>query len=412
MPEEPTPRLLAGAPWRDRLRPPRPTDAPRWFEPIHVREPGRVRQTLAAQVEAGADVISAPTWLTHRRALMEIGESRRAAEWTRAAVQLAREAIDEGLTRHSDVASSTAILVAGPLPDLDARPESGSGRLAERGAAADRDRDAQAGILADAGVDLIVVEAHSSVEAATRAVEAAAATGLATWATMPATAADELDAWMEALSAAGASTTLLESLDISTETAAATDLLGASLERSIRRDGRSIGVLLPLGRPDVPSARLARWLEAGVGVLGAAEAASPEALKPLREAIDVDLKARVAAREASDTPWRAFVAEGAEWAPRGAALWLEDGDASRTLPDGFAWTRGATGDLGRIPSGAYRFVVARAEVDLRDVIRLLDEGGVAIARLTTDELPRLDDAQVIEVRHDETGALIAVRRAR
>ena len=197
MPDEPAPRLLAGAPWRDRLRPPRPTDAPRWFEPIHVREPARVRQALAAQVEAGADVITAPAWLTHRRALMEIGESRRAAEWSRAAVQLAREAIEEGLSRRGERATANAILVAGPLPDLDARPESGSGRLAERGAAADRDRDAQAGILADAGVDLILVEAHSSVEAGTRATAAAAATGLATWATVPAAAADDIAAWAE-----------------------------------------------------------------------------------------------------------------------------------------------------------------------------------------------------------------------
>ena len=213
MPEEPAPRLLAGAPWRDRLRAPRPTDAARWFEPIHVREPARA-EALAAQVEAGADVVTAPAWLTHRRALMEIGESRRAAEWTRAAVQLAREAVEEGLSRRGDVASGNTVLVAGPLPDLDARPETGSGRLAERGAAADRDREAQAGILAEAGVDLIVVEVHSSVEAATAPRPRPWQPG---WRSGPRNAgpdAGEIGGGPEALAAAGASTILLEAPEL------------------------------------------------------------------------------------------------------------------------------------------------------------------------------------------------------
>ena len=411
MPEEPALRLLAGAAWRDRLRPPRPTDAPRWFEPIHVREPARVREALAAQVEAGADVVTAPAWLTHRRALMELGESRRAAEWTRAAVQLAREAVEEGIARRPEAQGGRAVLVAGPLPDLDARPETGSGRLAERGAAADRDRDAQAGILAEAGVDLIVVEAHSSVEAGTRATAAAAATGLQVWATVP-PGADELDAWSEALSSAGASTILLETPEVSEGSPATTDPFTAALERSIARDGRSIGVVLPLGRPDAPGDRLRRWLEVGTNVLGVAEGATPEALKPLREAIDAELEARTAAREATEAPWRAFVAEAAEWAPSGAALWLEDGEPSATTPGGFAWTRASVGEVGRLPKGSYRFVVARGEAELQGLVRLLDDGGIAVARLATRELPRLDDAQVIDVRPDGARTMIALRRVR
>ena len=57
------------------------------------------RERLAAQLTAGADVVVAPTWLTHRRALLPVGETRQARAWTAAAVRVAREAIEIGLER-------------------------------------------------------------------------------------------------------------------------------------------------------------------------------------------------------------------------------------------------------------------------------------------------------------------------
>jgi hypothetical protein len=410
------PRLLAGAPWRDRYRKPLPSDGARWFEPVHVREPARVREAIAAQVEAGADVVVAPAWLTHRRALMEIGESRRAAEWTRAAVRVAREAVEEGVSRRGEVAEGNAVLVAGPLPDLDARPETGSGRLAERGAAADRDRETQAGILADAGVDLIVVEAHSSVEAGGRAVTAGASTGLEVWATIPSgvggavNGESELDRWLEGLAMAGASTVTLEAPEppISADSS---DPFSAIVERSTRRDDRSIGVLLPLGRADAPAGRSRRWLEAGVDVVGISEGATADALKPLREAIDAEMEAGRAAREASEAPWRLWVVEGAERAPTGAAIWLSsDGRAPDQLPTGFAWSVVPIGEAGRLPAGAYRLVVADSEIEVREIVRIVEDGGVAVARLTSEDLPRVDGAQLIDVRRDGTTLMIALRR--
>jgi methionine synthase I (cobalamin-dependent) len=383
-----------------------------------------VRQALAAQIEAGADVVVAPAWLTHRRALIEIGESRRATEWTRAAVQLAREAVEEGLPRRGEPRSGEAVLVAGPLPDLDARPEAGSGHLAERGAAADRDRDAQAGILAEAGVDLILVEKHLALEASARSVAAASATGLDVWATIqdagPAGGTADADAEAEAVAMAGATTILLEVPGLATDAGAPADAFDAAVEGLVRRERRSIGVLLPVGLPSAPIERFRRWLEAGASVLGVSEGAAPDALRPLREAIDAGLEVQRAAREASEAPWRAWVAEAAERAPSGAALWLEgredrfsesDTNQSGALPTGFAWTRADASELRRLPTGAYRFVVADGDVDVRDVTRLLDEGGIAVARPATHEVPRLEDAQVVDVRRDGARTMIAVRRA-
>ena len=80
----------------------------RWFEPLHVQDPVAARDRIAAQIAAGADVVLAPTWRTHRRALMEVGESRRAPAWTLAAVDVAREGVDAGLERRAQDGSPDA----------------------------------------------------------------------------------------------------------------------------------------------------------------------------------------------------------------------------------------------------------------------------------------------------------------
>ena len=168
--------------------------AERWFEPLHVQDPVAARERIAGQVAAGADVVLAPTWRTHRRALMDVGESRRAREWTEAAVRVAREGVDAGLERRDGVVEDASAepgrddasadrgpddasadpqpddgappiplvreppRVAGVLPLLDDEPEPGTGRLLPREPAAARDYDEAAGHLADADVELILVE--------------------------------------------------------------------------------------------------------------------------------------------------------------------------------------------------------------------------------------------------------------
>ena len=117
---------------------------------MHVREPARVRDEMAAQVAAGADILVAPTWLTHRRALVAVGETRRARAWTDLAVSVARQAADIGRER-LDVDRPVQIL--GVLPDPDTIDEEATGRQLRPDAAAERDERAQVGLLAEAGVD-------------------------------------------------------------------------------------------------------------------------------------------------------------------------------------------------------------------------------------------------------------------
>src|SRR5688572_18831220 len=187
--------LLAGSSARERAPvEKRGATADRWFEPLHVQDPAAARERIAAQIAAGADIVLAPTWQTHRRALMAVGESRRAVAWTQAAVEVAREGVDAGLERRAQDALPEeeienpppaivrpAPLVGGVIPILDDQPEPGSGRLLPREPAAARDYDEAAGHLADGDVDLIVVETRVGDRGSRIAVETAARTGIPAW---------------------------------------------------------------------------------------------------------------------------------------------------------------------------------------------------------------------------------------
>ena len=60
--------LLAGSVGPERI-PARPdADDADWYLPPHVRDEDAARERIAAQIVVGADVVVAPTSLTHRRA--------------------------------------------------------------------------------------------------------------------------------------------------------------------------------------------------------------------------------------------------------------------------------------------------------------------------------------------------------
>jgi hypothetical protein len=130
--------LLAGSFGLERT-PVRPDPMlPDWHEPPHVRDPRAARGRLAAQVVAGADVIVAPTWLTHRRALLPVGETRQARAWTAAAVRLAREAVEIGLEQRAEEASRTEEAAGADetQPESDARADAGPSDRSVSGARA------------------------------------------------------------------------------------------------------------------------------------------------------------------------------------------------------------------------------------------------------------------------------------
>jgi len=331
---------------------------------------------MADQVAAGATVLLAPTWLTHRRALVSVGETRRARDWTSRAASVARQAAEIGGERRGD---GPAITILGVLPDPDAIDEGATGRQLRPDAAAERDERAQAGILAETGVDGLLIEARPSLDRARVAVRAAVEHGMETWITLPAVRGDglALGAWVDTLAADGAGMLLFQTLD------------GANSEPPFNGP---FGVLTPgpLAVPD-PREVAATWMERGACLLGIATDATPEALRPLVEERDAAVAAATRTASEDRAELDAWVADATRRAAGGRALWI--GDAPRTLPAGFDWTVVPQHVIGALPAGTWRLLISITTLDPRDGARLVERGGIVAGT------------------SDDAGALVAMARA-
>ncbi|HLE19763.1 MAG TPA: homocysteine S-methyltransferase family protein [Vicinamibacteria bacterium] len=138
---------------------------PLWSSWALLEAPQVVRAIHREYIEAGADIITANTFRTHRRSLAQEGMGDRAKELTRLAVDLAAGAREE---------AGVEILIAGSLAPLEDcyHPERVSSRdrlAAEHGEMAEN--------LARAGVDLLLVETMGTIEEIDAASRAAEGTG-------------------------------------------------------------------------------------------------------------------------------------------------------------------------------------------------------------------------------------------
>ncbi len=121
-------------------------------------------------LRAGCRVLTACTFRTHERSLAEGGWGGRSDELNRIAVEAAREAIA--------AESVSAVRIAGSLSPLEDcyRPD-----LVPGDEALAVEHAAQAGSLAAAGCDLLIVETMNCHREAEAALKAALATGLPCW---------------------------------------------------------------------------------------------------------------------------------------------------------------------------------------------------------------------------------------
>ncbi|MDJ0851195.1 MAG: homocysteine S-methyltransferase family protein [Myxococcota bacterium] len=160
------PLLLDGATGTELERRGARCELPLWSARALLDDPELVRRIHADYVASGAELITANTFRTQRRALSHGGLGDRAEELTRLALQLAREAADGG---------RAALAVLGSAPPLEDcfRPD-----LVPDEAALAAEHAAHAEHLAAGGADAILVETMNTVREARAALAAAAATGL------------------------------------------------------------------------------------------------------------------------------------------------------------------------------------------------------------------------------------------
>jgi S-methylmethionine-dependent homocysteine/selenocysteine methylase len=150
-----------------------PMNRAAWCALANLDHPELVRQIHEDNIRAGAEVIIANTYPATRLMLRGAGLEDRFVECNRRAVAAAREARER--TGHGDVAVAGSISL-GVAVDFMERTQPSPEGSALRDAFSE-----QAGVLADAGVDLLVLEMIMSSSYGVAAVETALETGLPVW---------------------------------------------------------------------------------------------------------------------------------------------------------------------------------------------------------------------------------------
>ena len=142
-----------------------------WSAEALITSPETVRAVHEDYIRAGAEIITTNTFSTGRSDLRRAGLGHRTMELNRLAVRLAREA-------RENVPSDRPVAIAGSMSTLNPKGNSAYTPTHETALA---EYWEQAHLLAEAGVDLLLVEMLVRTLDARVAVEAAAGTGLPVW---------------------------------------------------------------------------------------------------------------------------------------------------------------------------------------------------------------------------------------
>jgi S-methylmethionine-dependent homocysteine/selenocysteine methylase len=141
-----------------------------WSAKALLEAPDVLRAVHHDYVLAGAEIITANTFRTHRRSLAAAGYGDKANLLTYKAVELARVAIHDALPRNGG-----KVYVAGSIAPLE---DCYSPRLVPDSEILSAEHYEMATALADAGADLLLVETMNTIREAAVASEVAIATGL------------------------------------------------------------------------------------------------------------------------------------------------------------------------------------------------------------------------------------------
>jgi len=169
--------VLDGATGTELQRRGAPMDRVAWCARATMTHGDLLRQVHEDYIRAGADIVTANTFATTRRMLAPAGLGDAVAEINTRAVRLAREARDKA-------APGRPVAVAGSLSAMQPIvPGTGETDPAFVAGAAEAKANygELAGLLAEAGADLILMEMMCDIEQSVHAVEAAVATGLPVW---------------------------------------------------------------------------------------------------------------------------------------------------------------------------------------------------------------------------------------
>jgi S-methylmethionine-dependent homocysteine/selenocysteine methylase len=171
---QPRPILLDGATGTELARRAVDIGMPLWSARALISAPHVLSQIHADYLRAGAEIITANTFRTHRRSLAKGGLGDHAQELTQRAVELARLATHNAANGLGD-GDFKERFVAGSIAPLE---DCYSPQLVPPDEECRREHAEMARNLAEAGADLLLVETMNTIREAVAATRAACATGL------------------------------------------------------------------------------------------------------------------------------------------------------------------------------------------------------------------------------------------
>jgi S-methylmethionine-dependent homocysteine/selenocysteine methylase len=268
-----------------------------WSATAMEDAPEVVRQIHEDYLRVGADVITANSYNTNRGQLARVGLAHRMEDFSRQAVEIARDARDR---------VRPAAFVAGSIAPTTRFPGGWDSARVAPGDELRREWGDQVAVLARAGADLILIESMSAIFQALPALEAAAASGLPVWLGVHSTAAGTLS-----------SGETMDALVSAIETAA----------------GRVDAILLMYSPPEAISAGLPSLRAACAGPIGATPTSAtgararrrPRASRTQYHTLDVG----------ENTPAH-YAGYGRQWRAAGATI---IGGCCATTPDHIAALR-------------------------------------------------------------------------
>jgi S-methylmethionine-dependent homocysteine/selenocysteine methylase len=270
-------------------------DSEVWCAMANLTHADAVRSVHTDYINAGAEVITANTYASSPLSFAHLGREDEIESIDRAAVSLARDAVEEAASSPVAVAGSCSV-----MPPV-AR---GTDRVPDRQWDPARIKplyERKTEVLADAGCDLIIMEMMRDLEVSLWATEAAVATGLPVWVGISVERNDEgelvsfanhqwgLAELTERLMATGAHAALVMHNEIST-TDESLDLI-----RSVWNG--PVGAYPEAGHFEMPTwvfrelsprefaEAAVRWRGAGASILGGCCGITPEHIRALRDAV-------------------------------------------------------------------------------------------------------------------------------
>lgn len=272
-----------------------PMDDRAWCGVANLTHPELVRAIHEDNIDAGADVIITNTYMSGPGPMARAGLADRFEEGVRSAVQVARDAVS---------AVSRPVAVAGSVSVNEwAAPEGDDHDSLREGYAR------ELGVLADAGVDLIVLEMVLDIHRGQPALEAARGTGLPVWlglsTSTPGRTRDDAQPLPEIVETREVATALVaDDLDAVCIMHTDIDDVTPALEMLAPIWDGPVGVYPHRGRwlkpnwgfedvdPDDLVGAAVRWAADGVSMIGGCCGLGTRHVAALRTAVDADTLAR------------------------------------------------------------------------------------------------------------------------